>query len=77
MRKLLMFLGLSAFASLACAGGSEAVVKVYSLDVKDRIQTLELINVTAEKPVSDEAAALEAELEEILTEAETLEQPES
>ena len=75
MKRLLTLAVLSASAGLACADGSEAVVKVYSLDVADRIQTLELINVTAEKPVSAEAVELEPDLEAILAEAETLDTP--
>jgi len=55
------------------AGDHEATVKVYSLAVKDRIQTLELINVTAEKPVAEQAEPLDPELAEVLAEAESLE----
>ncbi|MEM8767794.1 MAG: hypothetical protein AAGE43_10145 [Pseudomonadota bacterium] len=50
-----------------------AVVKVYSLDVQERVQNLELIDVTAEKSVSDEAEAPDAELQAILDEAAELE----
>lgn len=50
-----------------------AVVKVYSLDVQKRIQTLELIDVTAEKQISEEAEALDTELQAIIDDAEALE----
>jgi len=55
------------------ADTTTAVVKVYSLDVKERIQNLELIDITAEKPVDDQAGALEPELEAILDEVAALE----
>jgi hypothetical protein len=51
--RTLIFIATVAFAGMAWA--DSAVVKVYSLDVKERIQTLELIDVTAEKPISEEA----------------------
>ncbi len=66
-------------ALLALAGAAwadSAVVKVYSLDVMERVQNLELIDITAEKPASDEAAAPEADLQAILDDAEALEKAE-
>ena len=68
---------LIAIAAMALAGtalADSAVVKVYSLDVKERIQNLELIDVTAEKQASEDAEALDAELAAILDEAEALEE---
>lgn len=67
MRKLI-FLALSVLASTSWADTSTAVVKVYSLEVKERIQNLELINVTAEKPVDERAAEPDADLKLILDE---------
>ena len=71
MRTLLLG-ALFAIAGMAWADSS--VVKIYSLDVKERIQTLELIDVTAEKPVSEEAEAPDLELQAILNEVEELEE---
>jgi hypothetical protein len=52
----------------------QAVVKVYSLSVQERLENLELIDITAEKtPVQDEVP-LDDELADILREVETLEQ---
>jgi hypothetical protein len=68
---------LIAIAAMALAGtalADSAVVKVYSLDVKERVQNLELIDVTAEKQASEDAEALDAELAAILDEAEALEE---
>jgi hypothetical protein len=70
--RTLIFIATVAFAGIAWA--DSAVVKVYSLDVKERIQTLELIDVTAEKPISEEAEALDLELQAILDDAEALEE---
>lgn len=65
--RTLLFAAACLFTGAAFA--DSAVVKVYSLDVKERVQNLELINVTAEKPASDEAEAPDAELQAILDEA--------
>jgi len=52
----------------------QAVVKVYSLSVQERLENLELIDITAEKmPVQDEVP-LEQELADILLEVEDMEQ---
>ena len=48
-------------------------VVVRSLAVKERLQTIELINVTAEKPAAEHAEPIDALLQEILDEAEALE----
>ena len=65
------------FTALCFAAGwamaDQAVVKVYSLSVQERLESLELINVTAEKmPVQDEAP-LDEDLTAILREVEALE----
>ena len=62
-----------AIPAIAAADGGDAVVKLYSLDVKERVQKLELINVTAEKPVAEDAEVLDAELAAILAETESFE----
>jgi hypothetical protein len=72
--RTLIFLAACALTGLAWSD-STAVVKVYSLDVMERIQTLELIDVTAEKQASDEAEAPDAELQAILDDVEALEEP--
>lgn len=75
MRRTLSFVFLSAaLGAMGSAWADTAVVKVYSLDVKERIQTLELIDVSAEKAVSDEAEAPDATLQAILNEVEVLEE---
>ena len=66
MRKLII---LVASLLAASAWADTATVKVYSLDVKERVQNLELIDVTAEKAPATDAEALDAELQAILDEA--------
>ena len=66
MRKLII---LAASLLAASAWADTATVKVYSLDVKERVQNLELIDVTAEKAPATDAEALDAELQAILDEA--------
>ncbi len=56
------------------AAADEAVVKVYSLTVQERLETLELIDVTAEKAPAQTDAPMDAELAEILSAVEALEQ---
>jgi hypothetical protein len=60
-------------ASGLAAADTNQTVQVYTLDVKERMQNLELINVTAEKPVSEDADPLDESLQAILDEAELLE----
>jgi hypothetical protein len=65
------------FTALCLGAGwalaDQAVVKVYSLSVQERLENLELINITAEKtPVKDEAE-LDEDLAQILREVEALE----
>jgi|AP95_1055475.scaffolds.fasta_scaffold151868_1 hypothetical protein len=67
---------LCVIGGLAWAAPSDEV-KVYTLTVKERIQNLELINVTVEKKVSVEVEALDTELVEILQEIEVLEKVET
>lgn len=71
--RTLIFAALCTLAGAAWADSTTAVVKVYSLDVKERIQTLELIDVTAEKPVDEQAPGLTPDLEAILDEVAALE----
>jgi len=79
--RTLIFIAACTLTGLAWADTTASVVKVYSLDVKERIQNLELINVTAEKPASAEAEQPDPELQAILAdvlalEEEALPQPE-
>jgi hypothetical protein len=71
--RTLVCIVLCALSSVALAGDRVAVVRSYALEVKDRIQSLELINVTAEKPVSDQAQPLDPELAAVLAETESRE----
>ncbi len=64
-------------AGLGWAAPSDDVVKVHVLTVQERIQNLELINVTLEKKVSEDAEELDAELTAILEETENLEKVET
>ena len=73
----LMFAALCVAAGLAWADTTEEVVKVHTLTVKERIQNLELINVTAEKPASAKAEVIDAELQMILEATEKLEKVET
>jgi hypothetical protein len=70
MRKLIM---VAAILLTGSAWADSATVKVYSLDVKERVQNLELIDVTAEKSAGADADTLDAELQEILEAAAALE----
>lgn len=73
--KLITFAALCLAAGIAAAD-TTAVVKVYGLDVKERLQTLELIDVTAEKPAAEDAEPLDDVLQAILDEAQALEDSE-
>ena len=66
MRKLII---LAASLMAASVWADTATVKIYSLDVKERVQNLELIDVTAEKSPAADAEALDKELQAILDEA--------
>ena len=63
-----LFAGLLLAAGIAAADSSD-VVQVRTMEVKERMQVLELINVTAEKAEADDAEPLDAELQAILNEA--------
>ena len=71
MKKLISIL-ICAAAGSAFAGESDEVV-VRSLAVKERLQSIEQINVTAQKPISADAESINAVVQQILDEAETLE----
>ena len=66
------------FAALCFAAGwamaDQAVVKVYSLSVQERLENLELIDVSAEKSPVQHEALLDNELADILREVEAMEQ---
>ncbi len=73
----LIFAALCVAAGMAWADTTADVVKIHTLTVKERIQNLELINVTAEKPASEQAEAIDAELQKIVEETVKLEQVET
>ncbi len=70
--RTLIFAILCLAAGIAAADSNQVVV-VRVLEVKERMQTLELIDVSAEKSEAPDAEPLEAELRAILDEAELLE----
>ena len=61
------------FAASAVSAITPESIKPVSLEVKQRIQAIEQINVTAEKPVDETAPAASAEVEALLRELEELE----
>jgi len=68
---------LAALAVAATAGSAFAngdVVRTHSLEVKERLQYIERIDVTAEKETSPDAEPLDVELLAILEEVEAIEQ---
>ena len=65
------------FAAGAAFADANDTVKVYTLSVKERMQNLELINVTAEKAAAEDAEPLDEELLQLLEEIEALEETES
>jgi len=71
--RALLFVAACAITSIAWADDPSLVVKRESLKVKERIQKLELINVTARKAVSIESENPDAELRAILDDIEALE----
>ena len=75
MRKLIILAAALMAASFLAksAWADTATVKVYSLDVKERVQNLELIDVTAEKSPAADAETLDVALQAILDEAIALE----
>ncbi len=74
--RTLTFLAACALTGAVWADTTTSVIKVYSLDVKERVQNLELIDVTAEKKASSETA-VDAELQAILDEAAIFEEEKS
>ena len=72
--RTLILVAAFALAGVAWADTGTSVVKIYSLDVKERIQYLELIDVTAQKKISEDAEAADPELQAILESAEALEE---
>ncbi|MCZ6642887.1 MAG: hypothetical protein O7F71_15020 [Gammaproteobacteria bacterium] len=74
MRKLIC-VTLALFAGAAFA--DEQVVQGQSLNVKERLQVIELINIAAEKEQVANPEPLDAELLAILEEAEALEESEA
>ena len=61
------------FAASTVSAITPESIKPVSLEVKQRIQAIEQINVTAEKPVDETAPAASAEVEALLRELEELE----
>jgi hypothetical protein len=53
----------------AAAVANDSVVRTHTLEVVERLQYLELINVTSDKPVNPHAEVLDEELLAILEEA--------
>jgi hypothetical protein len=77
MRTLLLAgTGAALLAAAAVAGANDPVVRTHNLEVKERLQYIELIKVTSEKPTNPQAEALDAELMAILDEAALAEQEE-
>lgn len=74
MKKLaLAFAGLCLLAAGSTLANDANVVRTHSLEVKERLGHLERIDVTAEKPASPDAEPLDAELQAMLDEIESLE----
>ncbi|MGH8166479.1 MAG: hypothetical protein ACREQ1_04530 [Woeseiaceae bacterium] len=73
MKKLCMALAGVTFVAAGGALANDAPVHTKSLEVKERLQHLELIDVTAEKPANPDAERLDDELAAILEEAERAE----
>lgn len=74
--RLITIAALCLAAGIASADTNN-VVQVRSMEVKERMQVLELINVTAEKSVDEDAEALDPLLQAILDEADAAEQIEA
>ncbi|MDA1075116.1 MAG: hypothetical protein O3A63_10205 [Proteobacteria bacterium] len=74
MKKLIVLI-----VALGCgyALADDLRVESSSLNVKERLETIELINVTEERAPVETAAALDADLEAILKEAAALEEPQT
>ncbi len=74
MRKLI-WVTLAMFAGTAFANAGDQTVQGQSLSVKERLQVIELINIAAEKEQVANAEPIDAELQAILEQAESLEEP--
>ncbi|MCZ6616803.1 MAG: hypothetical protein O7E57_01620 [Gammaproteobacteria bacterium] len=78
MRKLI-WVTLAMFAGTAFAnagnGDGDQIVQGQNLSVKERLQVIELINIAAEKEQVANAEPIDAELQAILEQAESLEEP--
>jgi len=61
--------GAALMAAAVSVSADDAVVRTHNLEVKERLQYLELINVTSEKPANPHAEPLDEELLAILEEA--------
>ncbi len=72
MKKLLVLATLL-LSGLVFASNDANVVKTESLEVKERLQAIELINVTAEKSEVQEVEPVSEAIAEILEEAEGVE----
>ncbi len=78
MRRLIcVTLALFAGAAFADANNQNQTVQGQSLSVKERLQVIELINIATEKEQVANAEPIDAELQAILEEAESLEAAES
>ena len=73
MKRLCLALAALVFVGAGSALANDAVVRTQTLQVKERLQHLELIEVTAEKAANPDAEPLDAELQAILEEAEQAE----
>ena len=74
MKRLCMALAGGVLLAAGSAMADDAVVRTTNLEVKERLQHIERIDVTAEKPANPDAEPLDEELLAILEEAERLEQ---
>jgi hypothetical protein len=71
--KKLFFLAALVLSGTAFASNDANVVQTQSLEVKERLQAIELINVTAEKAQVEDAEPVSEIVNEILEEAERIE----
>lgn len=74
MKKLCMALAGTLLMAAGSAWADGDVVRTQNLEVKERLQHLERIDVTAEKPANPDAEPLDEALLAILEEAEKTEQ---
>jgi hypothetical protein len=74
MKRLTMALAAILLLAAGTALADDNVVRTQNLEVKERLQHLERIDVTAEKPANPDAEALDDELLAILEEVDRVEQ---